>query len=249
MARSLPDTIPLFPLPNVVHFPRVLLPLHVFEPRYRAMVRDALQGARLIGMVLLRGDWQAEYLGAPAVFEHGTAGEIVRSDELADGRFNIILRGVEKFAILGEETPAPGQLYRKAIVNPVAEATDAAERDQLAFERRRLETRLAPLFERAARRNGFSIRPRHLASRTVTDLRKVIALGSPTGEHRAAIEAAVRKAGAELSITRESAKALAEVEQLAALAVLVDMSALGAEHFCRKARSSERLRRVPIRKS
>ncbi len=82
--------------------------------------------------------------------------------------------------------------------------------------------------------------------RTVTDLRKVIALGSPTGEHRAAIEAAVRKAGVELSISRESSKALAEVEQSAALAVLVDMSALGAEHFCRKARANERLQRVPI---
>jgi len=76
--------------------------------------------------------------------------------------------------------------------------------------------------------------------------RKVIALGSPTGEHRAAIEAAVRKAGAELNITRESAKALVDIEQQDALAVLVDMSALGAEHFCRKARASERLRRVPI---
>src|SRR5262245_36325513 len=88
--------------------------------------------------------------------------------------------------------------------------------------------------------------PRHLAFLTVTDLRKVIALGSPTGAYRAATEAAVRKVGAELSITRESAKALADVEQLAAFCVLVDMSALGAEHFCRKARANERLRRVPI---
>jgi len=113
MARSLPDTIPLFPLPNVVHFPRVLLPLHIFEPRYRAMVRDALSGARLIGMVLLRGDWQADYLGTPPIFQHGTAGEIVRSDELSDGRFNIILRGAREFRVRSELKRA---LYREALV-------------------------------------------------------------------------------------------------------------------------------------
>jgi Lon protease-like protein len=113
MARSLPDTIPLFPLPNVVHFPRVLLPLHVFEPRYRAMVRDALQGPRLIGMVLLRGDWRADYLGAPPIFGQGTAGEIVRSDELPDGRFNIILRGAREFRVRSELKRA---LYREAVV-------------------------------------------------------------------------------------------------------------------------------------
>jgi Lon protease-like protein len=113
MARSLPDMIPLFPLPNVVHFPRVLLPLHVFEPRYRAMVRDALGGPRLIGMVLLRGDWQAEYLGTPQIFETGTAGEIVRSEERPDGRFDIVLRGVREFRIISELRRAA---YREARV-------------------------------------------------------------------------------------------------------------------------------------
>jgi Lon protease-like protein len=113
MARSLPDVIPLFPLPNVVHFPRVLLPLHVFEPRYRAMVRDALRGPRLIGMVLLRGDWQTDYLGTPPIFAVGTAGEIVRSQELEDGRFDIVLRGAREFRILDELRRAA---YREARV-------------------------------------------------------------------------------------------------------------------------------------
>jgi len=96
---KLPDIIPIFPLPNVVFFPRMPLPLHIFEPRYRAMVRDAVRGARLIGMVLLREDWEREYVGAPAVFGMGTVGELVRSDELPDGRFNIVLRGVREFVI------------------------------------------------------------------------------------------------------------------------------------------------------
>jgi Lon protease-like protein len=113
MARSLPGTIPLFPLPNVVHFPRAVLPLHVFEPRYRALTRDALGGARLVGMVLLRGDWQADYLGTPPVFETGTAGEIVRSEELADGRFNLVLRGLREFRIRRELRRAA---YREAEV-------------------------------------------------------------------------------------------------------------------------------------
>jgi DNA-binding response OmpR family regulator len=75
---------------------------------------------------------------------------------------------------------------------------------------------------------------------------RVVALGSPTGEHRATIEAACRRASAELVITRDPPKALAEVQNKPTLAVLVDMAALGAENFCRKARASEQLRRVPI---
>ena len=66
---ELPDIIPVFPLPNVVLFPRVQLPLHIFEPRYRAMVRDVIEAEPpLIGMALLRGDWQEQYEGNPQVF-------------------------------------------------------------------------------------------------------------------------------------------------------------------------------------
>jgi Lon protease-like protein len=110
----LPEVIPLFPLPNVVFFPRMPLPLHIFEPRYRAMVRDALRGPRLIGMTLLRGEWQAEYGGRPPIFPTGTVGQMVRVDELPDGRFNIVLRGVRTFRIL-EELP-PSRAYREARV-------------------------------------------------------------------------------------------------------------------------------------
>jgi len=61
----LPSTIPLFPLPNVVLFPNVCLPLHIFEPRYREMVADVLDADRIIGMVLLRPGWEGEYEGRP----------------------------------------------------------------------------------------------------------------------------------------------------------------------------------------
>jgi Lon protease-like protein len=120
---TLPEVIPLFPLPNVVLFPRMPLPLHIFEPRYRAMVRDALGGAHLIGMVLLRGDWRAEYAGTPPIFATGTVGEIVRVDELPDGRFNLVLRGVKSFHVR-EELPL-SRLYRQARVTWRDDLADA----------------------------------------------------------------------------------------------------------------------------
>lgn len=138
----MPSVIPLFPLPNVVHFPRVILPLHIFEPRYRALVRDALGGTRLIGMVLLRADRPGDDPGSPPIFEQGTAGDIVRSEELADGRFNIVLRGVREFHILEEVRRTP---YRQARVEWRSEASGVlapAARERLAclvgeFARRR----------------------------------------------------------------------------------------------------------------
>lgn len=110
---TLPDVIPVFPLPNVVFFPRMPLPLHIFEPRYRAMVRDAATGARLIGMALLRGDWQRDYHGRPPIFTTGTVGEMVRAEELEDGRFNIVLRGLREYTVVRELERAA---YREAVV-------------------------------------------------------------------------------------------------------------------------------------
>ena len=110
---TLPEVIPVFPLPNVVFFPRMPLPLHIFEPRYRDMVRDAARGARLIGMVLLRGEWEQDYQGRPPIFATGTVGEMVRMEELPDGRFNIVLRGLREYTIVRELARAT---YREAVV-------------------------------------------------------------------------------------------------------------------------------------
>ena len=75
----LPATIPIFPLPNAVLFPNVFMPLHIFEPRYRAMVSDALAGDRIIGMVLLKPGFEADYEGRPPVYPIGCAGVIIGS--------------------------------------------------------------------------------------------------------------------------------------------------------------------------
>src|SRR5262245_21798187 len=98
----LPSTIPIFPLPNVVLFPNVFLPLHIFEPRYCQMVSDALSGERMIGMVLLQPGYESDHDGAPDVYEIGCAGLITHVERLSDGRFNIVLRGLERFRILSE---------------------------------------------------------------------------------------------------------------------------------------------------
>ncbi len=100
---ELPDIIPVFPLPNVVLFPRVQLPLHIFEPRYRAMVRDVVKAEPpLIGMALLRGEWQDQYEGNPQVFPTGCVGKVVKTVPLPDGRFNILLQGLREYRIQEE---------------------------------------------------------------------------------------------------------------------------------------------------
>src|SRR5947199_3769341 len=137
----LPPTIPIFPLPNVVLFPNVFLPLHVFEPRYRQMVDEALKGDRIIGMVLLRPGWEGDYEGRPPVYPIGCAGVITHAERLPDGRFNIVLRGMEKFRVAGEE---PGRTYRVARIVPVPEPSAESCRSEMRGERRRLEALLEP---------------------------------------------------------------------------------------------------------
>jgi len=103
--------LPIFPLPEVVFFPETILPLHVFEPRYREMVADCLAGDRWLAVVMLRPGWDKDYEGRPPVHDVAGAGEILQAEALADGRFNILLDGRARFRILGEEPPE-GRAYR-----------------------------------------------------------------------------------------------------------------------------------------
>jgi len=136
--------LPLFPLPNVVLFPGAMLPLHVFEPRYRAMVSDALEGDRRIGIVLLKPGWDADYDGRPPIFPIGCSGVIVHDARLADGRFNIILRGIERVRILCEDESRP---YRLAETVPAHDAPlDEADRAALIELRVRVATLLGEAY-------------------------------------------------------------------------------------------------------
>lgn len=139
-------SLPLFPLPSVVLFPNVFLPLYIFEPRYRQMVADALAGDRIIGMVTVRPGFDEEYDAAPPIYATGCSGLITHVEQLEDGCYNIILRGLEKFSIQREEPPAAGRLYRSAVITPIDESVPATDRDELRRERKKLQHLLTPLF-------------------------------------------------------------------------------------------------------
>ena len=97
-----PLRLPLFPLGGAILFPRSHLPLHIFEPRYREMVADVAQSHGLIGMVMLKGDWERDYYANPDVYEVGCAGRITTLARLPDGRYNLILDGVSEFRVVRE---------------------------------------------------------------------------------------------------------------------------------------------------
>ena len=141
MSRTL--TVPIFPLSGAILFPRSQLPLHIFEPRYREMVRDAIDGTARIGMIQpLRPDDDNK---AP-LYDVGCIGEIVGVEELDDGRFNIVLLGSNRFRLVGE-VDSEGA-YRCATVD--IEAFDDSEPEPLALIQR-------AEVEREARRLGDAL--------------------------------------------------------------------------------------------
>ena len=112
------DLQPLFPLPNVVLFPKAILALHVFEPRYRMMMAEVLKGGQTICMALLKPGWESDYEGAPPVHEVACVGRVVQHQHLPDDRYNITLHGEIKVAVETTEQVKP---FRVARVRPVTE--------------------------------------------------------------------------------------------------------------------------------
>jgi len=121
---ELPSTIALFPLPNFVFFPDVSAPLHVFEPRYREMIADVSAGSGIIGMTMLKGEWETDYYGAPDIFEVGCAGKISTLARLTDGRYNLMLDGISEFRVVRETHE---KAYRIAEVEWIPAPTDQLE--------------------------------------------------------------------------------------------------------------------------
>ena len=138
------EEIALFPLSNVVLFPRVRAPLHIFEPRYRQMVEHALASDRLIGMATVHPDHVSEMGGDPPLYPIGCAGTVSQAQRLPDGRFHIVLEGSFRFRIL-EESPRPAErLYRVARVERLSEPYDPSQRDRV----RELRSRILALVRR-----------------------------------------------------------------------------------------------------
>jgi len=116
--EALPPVLPIFPLSGALVLPRGQLPLNIFEPRYLAMVRDTLGGARMIGMIqpcAACADKPPVYEigGQPPVYEIGCAGRITAFSETEDGRFLITLKGIIRFQVAEELAPESG--YRRVV--------------------------------------------------------------------------------------------------------------------------------------
>lgn len=131
--------IPVFPLPDVVFFPETILPLHVFETRYRRMVADCLAGERRLAVVMLRPGWERDYQGRPPIHAVAGAGDVIQSEVLTDGRYNIMLDGRMRIRI-EEELPrdVPYRVVRARRLGDVL-----AESDRASLEERLLTLRAA----------------------------------------------------------------------------------------------------------
>lgn len=133
--------LPVFPLDQVTLLPQQVLPLHIFEPRYRQMVTDAIDGAGQIAMAVFEGrDWKQQYHGRPPIRPAVCIGHIAQHEKLADGRYNIILRGVCRARVIKELAPRDARLYREAMLEPIGLEQD--ETPELRVFRSRLENDL-----------------------------------------------------------------------------------------------------------
>jgi Lon protease-like protein len=128
------ELIPLFPLPNCVLLPRAVLPLHIFEPRYREMVSDCLAGRPFIAMALLLPGYEEKYYTSAAkIHPVVCTGRIVRHEELNDGRYNILLQGIVRAEVLDEDRT---RIYRRALLRPLPPTGAATAASEEAIRRR-----------------------------------------------------------------------------------------------------------------
>jgi Lon protease-like protein len=132
----------LFPLPNLVLYPHVMQPLHIFEGRYREMLEDALASDRLIAMALLKPGWEPDYESRPPIAPYACLGKVVTHHRLKDGRYNLLLMGVGRIRIVQELPPlrsfrqAKVALLEETFVDDSPHHLDELQRDLMAaFER------------------------------------------------------------------------------------------------------------------
>jgi ATP-dependent Lon protease len=112
----------LFPLPNLVLYPHVMQPLHIFEERYREMLEDALATDKLIAMSVLEPGWETDYESRPPIADHACLGKVVAHHRLDDGHYNVLLLGVERIRIMQEMDPL--RSFRQAKVEIVEDCYD-----------------------------------------------------------------------------------------------------------------------------
>ncbi len=127
-ASTFSGTARLFPLPNLVLYPHVMQPLHIFEERYREMLEDALAGDKLIAMALLDPGWEEDYDSRPPIGEYACLGKVVAQRRLSDGRYNLLLLGVARVRIVRELEPL--RSFRRAKVELVEDIYDFASEEE-----------------------------------------------------------------------------------------------------------------------
>jgi Lon protease-like protein len=119
----------VFPLPGLVLFPRTMMPLHIFEPRYIRMVNDALASDGRLVMGHLRRGWEKDWQGRPPIHRVATLARILREEPLPDGRYNLLVEGIERIEIVEEVPHTP---YRRVVVESRVDRLDDADRLPLA---------------------------------------------------------------------------------------------------------------------
>lgn len=129
--------MPVFPLDSAVLLPHQVLPLHIFEPRYRQMIDEALDSAGQIAMAVFDGDdWQQAYGANPPLKPYVCVGQIVQHESLPDGRYNVLLQGVCRARVVEPDEPEGERLYRRAVLEPVGVREDDDEASGEADELR-----------------------------------------------------------------------------------------------------------------
>lgn len=183
--------IPIFPLSNVVLFPELSTPLHLFEPRYRQLARDVLAGERRIGMVVVRPEFADEMVGDPAVFPIGCAGTITESQRLPTGQYNIVLRGDQRFRILEEESRTDPQLYRVARVELLEDAYEPSDHERVERLRASIIENVGVLLRTSQPERAQSMSPEFFAGIDDPTLVNLLsnALALPVEEKQALLEA------------------------------------------------------------
>ena len=184
----MPAKLALFPLENVVLMPEGVIPLHIFEPRYRQMMEDALAADRRVGMVAVRPERAHEMAGEPPLYPIGCAGFIAEHQRLADGRFHLMLHATHRFRIVRELPRESGRLYRVAEVEALEERL--GDRDVALRARERVIELLVQLTERMlGPERGIDVE--QLRALELAQLASGVAqsVGLPTREKQALLEA------------------------------------------------------------
>ena len=202
--EQLPETLPIFPLSGVLLLPGGKLPLNIFEPRYLAMVFDALAGHRMIGMVQpvqpggFAGDGMPTDDGRPKVHRIGCAGRVTSFNEAEDGRLMLALTGVCRFEIVRELDLAQGGYRRvSAVFSPFRTDLDHAD-EVVALDRERLMAALAAFFRARSLSTDWDAVKQAADANLVTSLSMVLPFGP--AEKQALLEAADTSARAKLLV-------------------------------------------------